>query len=57
LVRVEAPRFTAGLIIRGDRCIYAAPILRWACGMRRDALRASLARKKFKATIIEREQP
>jgi hypothetical protein len=43
--------------MRGDRCVYAAPILRWACGMRREALRASLARKKFKATIIEDEQP
>jgi hypothetical protein len=55
LVRVEAPKFTAGLIMRGDRCVYAAPILRWACGMRREALRASLARKKFKATIVECE--
>jgi hypothetical protein len=56
-VRVEGPKFTAALIMRGDRCVYAAPILRWACGMRREALRASLARKRFKATIIEDEQP
>jgi hypothetical protein len=52
LVRVEAPHFVAGLIMRDDHCVYAAPILRWACGMRRSALRAEFARKRYTASII-----
>lgn len=32
LVRVVAPHFVAGLVMEGDRCVAAAPILR-ACGV------------------------
>jgi hypothetical protein len=52
LVRVVAPYFVAGLIMRGDRCVHAAPILRWAVGMGRDALRQSFARKRFSAMLV-----
>lgn len=30
LVRVVAPHFVAGLMMHRDRCVQAAPILRWA---------------------------
>lgn len=47
-----APHFVAGLIMRDDRCVFAAPILIWTLGMRAAALRASFARKKFIATVL-----
>lgn len=53
LLRVEAPYFVAGVVIRDDHCAYAAPIMRWACGMRRDALMKELARKRFTVTTVE----
>lgn len=52
LVRVIAPHFVAGLIIRDDRCIEAAPILRRDCvGQAADELRALFVRKGWKATV------
>lgn len=34
LWRIVAPHFVAGLIVHKDRVVEAAPILRWASGMR-----------------------
>lgn len=52
LVRVVAPHFVAGLIVDGDRCVEAAPILRWAVGKRRAELRAYFKRRRWSARII-----
>lgn len=38
LVRVVAPHFVAGMVMNGDTCTEAAPILRWAIGKRRGFL-------------------
>lgn len=57
LVRVVAPHFVAGLIMRDERVIYAAPILAWARGMRRQQLAATFARKRFTATILPARVP
>jgi hypothetical protein len=54
LVRVVAPHFVAGLIMRDDVCVEAAPILRWALGKSRDELRAYFARKGWRASIVPR---
>lgn len=51
LVSVNAPHFCAGLILHGDICVQAPPILRWAVGMNRPALRAYFAKKEWIATI------
>lgn len=32
LIRVVAPHFVAGIIMGADRCVRAAPILRWTIG-------------------------
>jgi hypothetical protein len=56
LVRVQAPHFCAALILKGDRCIKAAPILRWCVNMRRQQLQTSFARKGWKASVIDRWQ-
>ena len=52
LVRVVAPHFVAGLVVEGDRCVDAAPILRWAIGRDRDGLRAYFARKGWRASVV-----
>lgn len=57
LVRVEAPHFVAGLVIGGDeRCVRAAPILKWALHKRADELREFFRKKGWKATRVGAEQ-
>jgi hypothetical protein len=52
LVRVVAPHFVAGLVMQGDRCTHAAPILGWAVGRRRKTLQAAFARQGWTASVI-----
>lgn len=53
LVRITAPHFCAGLVMVGDRCTEAAPILAWAVGKGRDFLRSYFAGKQWNATICK----
>ena len=55
LVRVVAPHYTAGLIIKDGIAVRAAPILYWAVKKRktREWLSAYFKRKGFKATILK----
>lgn len=32
VIQIQAPHFTAAVVIRDKRCIAAAPILKWAVG-------------------------
>lgn len=34
LFRAVAPHFVAGILVTGDRCVSAAPILKWTLGKR-----------------------
>jgi hypothetical protein len=52
LVRVVAPHFVAGLIMQGDKCIQAAPILKWCRGACRATLSAEFRRKGWVATVL-----
>ena len=53
LVRVVAPHFVAGIVVDGDVCVQAAPILRRAClGRGRMALRAIFEQRGWDARII-----
>lgn len=52
LVRIVAPHFVAGLVMKGDTCVHAAPILLWAIGWRTEKLRAFFAHKKWLATRL-----
>jgi hypothetical protein len=53
LVRVVAPRFVAGLELDDqDRCVRAAPILRWTLGWRREDLRDVFDQKGWRASIV-----
>lgn len=53
LVRVVAPHFVAGLDMVGDKCVEAAPILKWAKGKTADELRAYFKQKGWRASIID----
>ena len=53
LVRVLAPHFCAGLVMRDGRCVEAAPILRWAVGRDRDQLRTQFAQRGWQAQIVK----
>lgn len=50
LVRVVSSYFVAALIMRGDICVEAAPILAWAVGKSRADLRAIFAKRGFVAS-------
>lgn len=52
LVQVTAPHFCAGLVLVDDRCIEAAPILKWAIGKRADELRRYFAKKGWRAVRV-----
>jgi hypothetical protein len=52
LVRVVAPHFVAGIVMAGDVCTAAAPILRWAVGKTRGELRAYFARRGWTANVV-----
>jgi hypothetical protein len=53
LVQVHAPHFVAGLIIEGERCVEAAPILRKvALGKGSDELRAMFAKRGWRAIVV-----
>lgn len=52
LVRVVAPHFVAGMILRDDTIVSAAPILRWTIGKRRVWLSRYFRRKGWTATIL-----
>ena len=51
LVRVIAPHFNAGIIIRHGRCIAAASPLSWCIGKDRWYLSHYFRRKRWRATI------
>lgn len=53
LVRVVAPHFVAGIVMRDGVCVEAAPILKWAVGKSADALRETFRRKRWEATIVQ----
>ena len=52
LVRVVAPHFVAGLIMRDGRCTHAAPILKWCRGACRETLAAEFRRKGWVASVL-----
>jgi hypothetical protein len=53
LVRVEAPHFVAGLIVKNQRVVATAPILAWARGMGVVALEASIKRKRWDWQVLD----
>jgi hypothetical protein len=61
LVQVTTPpgprAFTAGLVFEGDRCIDAAPILKWCVGRSRDDLRRRFRKHRpdWKVEIVKGE--
>ena len=53
LVRVVAPHFVAGLVLREGFVVEAAPILKWAIGRNRAYLSPYFERKGWEATVIK----
>jgi len=53
LVRIVAPHFVAGLILRDGKVIRAAPILKWTVGKQQKWLSQYFKSKGWKATIIK----
>lgn len=52
LVHVDAPHFSAGVILHGDRVVRAAPILKWSMGWSRERLSAYCKRKGWRAFTL-----
>lgn len=48
LIRVEAPHFVAAIVLVGNRCVEAAPILKWAVLKREAQLVEYFNRKGWK---------
>jgi hypothetical protein len=53
LAAVEAPHFMAGIVLRRDRVVEAADIIRYMKGWPRDRVRAYCARKGWKVSIVQ----
>lgn len=53
LVRVVAPHFVAGIVMRRGRCFLAAPILRWCIGKPQFELSVTFRRLGYKAVILK----
>jgi hypothetical protein len=51
-VRVVAPHFVAGLLMRNEWCVAAAPILRWCIGRSRHALRKRFRALNYQALVV-----
>ena len=49
LIQVIAPHFCAGIAIKDNRCVDAAPILKWAIGKDSDYLSRYFRRKGWRA--------
>lgn len=50
LYQVTAPHLCAGIVMLGDLCVNAAPILIWAKGKQRRQLRAYFAKRGWTVT-------
>jgi len=57
LVRIVAPHFVAGIVVKNDRVVAAADVVRYMERRRwtADDVRAYVARKGWKATIVPRK--
>ena len=55
LIRVTAPHFCAGIVIKGDRCTDAAPILGWCVGKNQAKLAAYFVRKGWKVEEVNHD--
>lgn len=56
VARIVAPHFVAGIIMSGDRCIRAAPILGWAVGRDTTDLRAYFRAKGWESSILPEKE-
>lgn len=54
LVRVTAPHFVAGIVVKDDICIDAAPILKYCKGKDVDWLSKYFQQKGWEAMIIRK---
>jgi hypothetical protein len=53
LVRIAAPHFVAGILLDAqERCVRAAPIVAWAVGLDREALRKEFRLRGWRASVI-----
>ncbi len=52
LAAVDAPHFHAGIVLRADRVVEAAPILKYMTGWSRDRVRSYCAAKGWRVSIV-----
>jgi hypothetical protein len=52
LAQITAPHLCAGIILRNDVVVDAAPILRWMIGKSRDFVRSYCARKGWSVVVV-----
>ena len=52
LWQVTAPHFVAGIVLAGDLCVEAAPILGWCRGRQRVYLRDYFQRRGWQVQLV-----
>lgn len=52
LVRIVAPHFVAGVVLRGELVVGASDIVRYAIGRNADWLRAYVRRRGWRAHVV-----
>lgn len=53
LAAIDAPHFFAGIVLRNDRVVEAAHIVKYMRGWSRDKVRAYCAKKGWKVDIVQ----
>jgi len=57
IIAIDAPHFFAGIVVRGDHVVEAAPILRWTVGKSYARLERYFASKRWRVVAEMRIAP
>jgi hypothetical protein len=52
LAQIDGKRFMAGIVLRGDKVVEAAPILRYMRGWSRDRVREYCRSKNWRVEVV-----
>jgi hypothetical protein len=52
LAQIKNDRFTAGIVLRDDRVIDAAPIVKYMKGWKRDSVRSYCKERRWQISVV-----
>jgi len=52
LAQIKTDRFTAGIVLRDDRVIEAAPIVKYMKGWRRSSVRSYCKERRWEVSVV-----